>query len=190
MPASSTSSSRASASRSPLMVAAAFVWPTAASQPLAFLRGTVVPAAYSLVIVDVGRLGGGFGSGGTAAPAARDLIIVDACIVRLLFEGLLLTSALDGRGRLRAADGCLSTPCLLAGDGGARSSRPLRRRCLRPSCGGRLRPPLVASSSSMLAFSAMVLGVVGQRRPPLATLSSLMPASSASSSRAFASCLP
>ena len=100
------------------MVAAAFVRPTAASPPLAFLRGTVAPAS-SLVIVDVGN---GHGSGVTVAPAARDLIVVDACVARLLFEGLGLTSALDGRGRLRAVDGSLSAPRFLAGDGGARRS--------------------------------------------------------------------
>ena len=79
------------------MVAAAFVRPTAASLPLAFLWGT-------------------------AAPAARDLVVIDACVLRLLFEGLGVTSALDGRSRLCAADGHLSAPCLLAGDGGARHS--------------------------------------------------------------------
>ena len=77
------------------MVAAAFVRSTAASPPLAFLRGTAVPAAHSLVIVNIGRFGDGRGRGGTAAPAARDLVVVNACVVRLLFEGLSLTSALS-----------------------------------------------------------------------------------------------
>ena len=104
------------------MVAAAFVRQTAASPPLAFLRGTSAPTARSLDVVDVGRVGDGYGSGGTAAPAARDIVVVDACVIRLLFEGLGLTSALDGRGHLRAADGRLSAPHLLEGDGGARRS--------------------------------------------------------------------
>ena len=90
-----------------------------ASPPLAFLRGTAAPAARSLIVVEVGRFGDGCGSGGTAAPAACDLVNVDACVVGLLFEGLGLTSALDGRGRFRAAVGRLSAPRLLAGDGGA-----------------------------------------------------------------------
>jgi hypothetical protein len=77
------------------MVAAAFVQPTAASPPLAFLRGTAALAAHSLVIVNIGRFGDGRGRGGTAAPAARDLVVVNACVVRLLFEGLSLTSALS-----------------------------------------------------------------------------------------------
>ena len=79
------------------MVAAAFVRLTAASSPLAFLWGT-------------------------AAPAARDLVVVDACVVCLLFEGLGVTSAFDSRSCLCAADGCLSAPHLLAGDGDARCS--------------------------------------------------------------------
>ena len=119
IPALSASSLRASTSRPPQMVAATFVRPTAAPLPLAFLRGTVAPAARTLVIVDIGN---GRGSGGTAAPAARDLVVVDACVVRLLFEGLGLTSALDGRGRLREVDGRLSALRLLARDGGARRS--------------------------------------------------------------------
>ena len=93
-----------------------------ASPPLAFLRGTAAPAARSLIVVEVGRFGDGCGSGGTAAPAACDLVNVDACVVGLLFEGLGLTSALDGRCRFRAVDGRLSAPRLLAGDGGARRS--------------------------------------------------------------------
>ena len=101
------------------MVADAFVRPTATSPPLAFLRGMAAPAAYSLVVVDVGRFGGGRGSGGTAAPAARDIVIVNAYVIRLLFKGLGITSAFDGRGRLHAANGDLSAPRLLAGDGGA-----------------------------------------------------------------------
>ena len=40
-------------------------------------------------------VGDGRGSGGTAAPAARDLVVVNTCVVRLLFEGLSLTSALS-----------------------------------------------------------------------------------------------
>jgi hypothetical protein len=48
------------------------------------------------------------------APAARDLVVVDASVVRLLLEGLGLTSALDGRDCLRAVDGRLSAPRLLA----------------------------------------------------------------------------
>jgi hypothetical protein len=79
------------------------------------LGGTAVPAARSLVVVDIGRVGDGRGSGGTAAPAARDLIVVDACDVRLLFKGIGFTSALDGRSRLRAVDGRLSAPRLLVG---------------------------------------------------------------------------
>ena len=110
------------------MVEAAFVRPTATSPPLAFLRGAAAPAAQDLVVVDVGGFGDGRGSGGTAAPAARDLVVFDACVVRLLFEGLGLTSALDGRGRLRAADGHLSAPHLLAGGEGARRSKPRHRR--------------------------------------------------------------
>ncbi len=78
------------------------------------LGGTAAPAARSLVVVDVGRVGDGRGSGGTAAPAARDFVVVDACVVRLLFEGLGLTSALDGRGRLRAVDVRLSASPPLA----------------------------------------------------------------------------
>ena len=123
-PAPSASSSRASAKRPPEMVAATFVRPTAASLPLAFLRGTVAPAARSLIIVNVGNA---HGSGGRAAPAAQNLVVIDTCVVRLLFKGLRLMSELDGRGRLRAADGRLFAPRLLAGDGGARSSRPRRR---------------------------------------------------------------
>ena len=96
--------------------------PKATSPPLAFLRGTAAPAAHSLIVVVIGRFGGGHGSGRTAAPAACDLVVVDACIVRLLYEGLGLTSALDGRGLRCAADGRLSAPHLLAGDGGARRS--------------------------------------------------------------------
>ena len=46
MPASSASSLRASASRTPLMVAAAFVRSTAASPPLAFLRGVLSARFY------------------------------------------------------------------------------------------------------------------------------------------------
>jgi hypothetical protein len=42
------------------------------------------------------------------APAARDFVVVDACILRLLFKGLGLTSALDGRGRLCAVNVRLS----------------------------------------------------------------------------------
>ena len=93
-----------------------------ASPPLAFLRGTAAPADRSLIVVDVGRFSNSCGSGGTAAPAACNLVNVDACVVRLLFEGLGLTSALDGRRRFCAADGRLSAPRLLAGDGGARRS--------------------------------------------------------------------
>ena len=93
-----------------------------ASPPLTFLRGMAVPAARSLVVVDIGRFGDRRGSGGTVAPATCDLVVVDACVVRLLFEGLGLTSALDGRGRLCAAEGHLSAPRLCAGGGGARHS--------------------------------------------------------------------
>ena len=53
------------------------------------------------------------------APAARDLVVVDACVVPLLFESLGLRSAIDGPGRLRAADGRLSATCHLAVDGSA-----------------------------------------------------------------------
>jgi len=74
------------------------------------LGGTAAPAARRLV---VGRVGDGRGSGGTAALAARDLVVADACVNRLLFEGL--TTALDGCGGLRAVDGRLSAPRLLAG---------------------------------------------------------------------------
>ena len=40
------------------------------------LGGTAAPAARSLIVDDVSRVGGGRGSGGTAAPATRDLIVV------------------------------------------------------------------------------------------------------------------
>jgi len=77
-------------------------------------RGTTAPADRGLVVVDVGRVGNSRGRGGTAAPAACDLTVVDAGVVRLLLEGLGLTSALDGCDCLRAVNGCLSAPRLLA----------------------------------------------------------------------------
>ena len=94
------------------------------------LGGTAAPAARSLVVVEVGRVGDGRGSGGTAAPAACDLIVVDACVVRLLFEGLGLTSALDGRGCLRSRGRIPPRLCRLhrrfrrrSWDGGVQRSR-------------------------------------------------------------------
>ncbi len=77
-------------------------------------RSTARDPVRGLVVIDVSRVGDGRGRGGTAAPAARDLIVVDAGVVRLLLEGLGLTSAFDGHVCLRAVDGRLSTPRLLA----------------------------------------------------------------------------
>jgi hypothetical protein len=77
-------------------------------------RSTARDPVRGLVVIDVSRVGDGRGRGGTAAPAARDLVVVDAGVVRLLLEGLGLTSAFDGRVCLRAVDGRLSAPRLLA----------------------------------------------------------------------------
>jgi len=70
-------------------------------------RGTAAPAVRGLVGVDV-RLCYGHGSGRTTTPDARALVDVD------VVDGFGLANALDGPGRLRAVDGCLSAPCLLA----------------------------------------------------------------------------
>ena len=96
-------------------------------------RSTARGPVRGLVVIDVGRVCDGRGRGGTAAPTARDLVVVDAGVVRLLLEGLGLTSALDGRDCLRAVNGRLSAPRLLA-RGSVRGVLP-RSTARGPICG-------------------------------------------------------